>query len=263
MDTIIATCFISKLPEEMLIRIFGLIKREDLVRASEVCKRWNQIISQSKSLQDTLILFINLGSIADDILESCKFPTRRYQSVSFKGDKWNTTKRRVITRSILNVIASPGNQVKTIEFQEIMFAPEHIQFLSHFKVLRNLTLKNCSLLIEDEKRGQKFDFNELKNLQLLGSTSAFFLNCINVSKLDVFVCESSEKARFVKEFLNQLERCDEITISNYDIYISLKSLKAKFKLSKWNLPCNKQDGIKTIIFIVERDQIGSWYRLQN
>lgn len=258
MDTSITTSFISKLPEEILIRIFGLIKREDLVRASEVCKRWNEIISQTKSLQDTLILFINLGTLADDFLESYKSPTQRYQSVSFKGDKWNTTKRRVIT-SIFNVIASPGNQVKTIEFQGIMFAPEHIQFLSQFKVLKNLTLKNCSLLIEDEERGQKFDFNELKYLQLLGSTSAFFLNCINVSKLDVFVCESSEKGRFVVNFLNQLERCDEITISNYDMYISLKSLKSKFKLSKWNIPCSKQDGIKTFIFIVEED--GSWYRL--
>lgn len=249
---------ISKLPDDVLFTIFELLhdgsnETPDLLNATLVCQRWNQIISQFSRLMSRLKLNIN----TDDLETDFKL-TRQYRSVKV-SEKYpinysrslNRDQTNLATTNILKQVEQNANYMTTIELHRIKILPQHIESLSHCELLHTLTVG--TLLFDDDNYGQKigffrtqqFNFKALRNLKFSKQVDSMrilkYMKCKQLDTFDAFhtydggVGSLSECAYCVINFLNQLERCDEILmqIQQFDV-----DLQPKFAWKKMRMKCD-------------------------
>lgn len=249
---------ISKLPDDVLFTIFELLHdgtngSPDLLNATLVCQRWNHIISQFSRLMSRLKLSIN----TDDLETDFKL-TRQYRSVKLSrkypqnySRSSNRDQTNLAITNILKEVEHNANYMTTIELHRIKILPQHIESLSRCELLQTLTVG--TLLFDDDNYGQKigffrtqqFNFKALRNLKFSKQIDSMrilkYMKCKQLDTFDAFhtydggVGSLSECAYCVINFLNQLERCDEILmqIQQFDA-----DLLPKFTWRKIKLKCD-------------------------
>lgn len=249
---------ISKLPDDVLFTIFELLHDGtngtlDLLNATLVCHRWNQIISQFARLMWRLKLSIN----TDDLETNFKL-TRQYRSVKVSrkypqsySRSSNRDQTNLAIANILKEVEQNANYMTTIELHRIKILPQHIECLSRCELLQTLTVG--TLQFDDDNYGQKigffrtqqFNFKALRNLKFTKQIDSMrILKYMKCKQLDTFnafhtydggVGSLSECAYCVINFLNQLDRCDEILmqIQQFDV-----DLLPKFIWKRMRLKCD-------------------------
>lgn len=239
----------SRLPEEVLIEIFGYLvgrkQRSDLLNATRVCKRWNKLIWSCPRLIDRLklvIKFENFDRYSDKNIDFGQFETEKhyrnvlfsFRSVNSRGD-YND----IVSIKIMEKIVDLHKNITTVEIRCMKLEPEHMRILSLFTHLRSLTFSDYSAsYCKDVARR---DFKNLRFLKHTNSSTVLFnfMECNQLIKLEIRdICSSDQDKNgndFVN-FLNQLDRCDQLTaeIPNWNFKVQLKP---KFLWKKLNLKC--------------------------
>lgn len=238
---------ISKLPDEILIEIFGLLlgnkDNSDLLNATLICKRWNQIISQTACLMNKLKLLMTIDKL--DRIDERNFKlSRQYRHAKTAKTKdeschYGHQKNLIVLREL----ALELNQLNSLEFDHIVIYPETIKMLSDFIYLRTLILASCEPRMDG--RHDVCKLTSLRNLEIRHTPTAL-LSHIECNQLDSFKTKRAFKYNErnvglnLFHFLNQLDRCDEIDINIYNWNFDAK-LQLKFLWSKLKLHCSAND----------------------
>lgn len=237
----------STLPEEVLVVIFGFLvgnkDNSDLLNATLICKRWNQIISQSAFLMDQLKLSINLKMLNDDELRSFKL-SRPYRHATSEDGSWHFVDKKNL--KFMRKLTLEGNhqQLTSLKFKFIIIFPETIRRISFCKHLRILILTICRLNMDGEHDVSKL--TSLRKLEL-NDTPTTFLNHIECNQLDSLKVTSasdhdnSKAGPNLFKFFNQLDRCDEIDMYIYNWNFDV-NFQPKFLWSKLKLHCSGNEG---------------------
>lgn len=234
---------ISKLPEDVLIRIFRMLhdgnerESKNLINATLVCRRWNQIVQQSVRLMDKLVLEVNTYNKKSP--EGFKI-TRRYRHAKIEklpSTLTNSPNDRTMIK-ILNAMKYLENHLTTIDLHDVYILPEDIEIFSQCKYLHTLNLGILIIGYQSSSMKQKYEFSQLRKLRFYDSrVSLIFLKYIECKQLEVFylsdrVLPSLEDSSYIISFLNQLDRCEEIslTIPRFSGELKPKFLWQKLKL---------------------------------
>lgn len=241
---------IPRLPEEVLIEIFGyLVGRKrwsDLLNVANVCKRWNKLIWSCPRLVDLLKLVIKFENFDRYFVKEIDFgqfeTERKYRNVmfSFKSVNSRGDYNDRISISIMEKIVDLHENITTVEIRCMKLEPAHMEILSRFKKLRSLSFSNYSASY-CRNVAARYDFKNLRYLKHTNSSTVLFnfMECNQLIKLEIKdICSSDQDNNgndFVN-FLNQLDRCDELTIEIPNWYFKVP-LKPKFLWKKLNLKC--------------------------
>lgn len=213
---------ISELNEEELIEIFSYLSGSDLLNATLACQQWNKIISTSGKLLDKVEWGPTQKTFGVADAEVADF-TRKYKHINLsKSDKWVQSNE---TSKICHLIAIKlENSLMTLKLSGTSMYAASVGYMAHCKFIRSLTIDRCfswgrfgamdRYIIDNKFKAGDF-FCSLRHLEFKNSTPAF-LHFIGCNQLDTFKFFqhnfSKEDSFFTANFLNQLDRCDEIEL---------------------------------------------------
>lgn len=140
----------------------------------------------------------------------------------------------------------------TVKLSFMKLTPKLIEFLSHFKFLCVLIFDDCSNELKSDEI-QQFNLDSLRHLKFTGSRAekqVYVLQHLKCKELDTFVMEPSScqfnNASYMIQFLNELDRCDQIEIDVDELYFhdNAISLTLEFLWSKLKLSYSPEDDLQ-------------------
>lgn len=75
-----------QLPVEILIKIFNLLNKKDLISLSLVCRRFNEVISCDKEMLERFTLYLNKKTLKSRWIGSRKYVKVKIMLCDFYGD---------------------------------------------------------------------------------------------------------------------------------------------------------------------------------
>lgn len=255
---------ISKLPDEVLMKIFAFLHgnnlhkaNSDLINATLVCKKWNRIITESPRLMDKIMLKLDLISecAIDEIIEESMLKiTRPYRhAILFDKihDKYDNFRKKIrIAGKIEKVLNfEPLKNLTTVEFNALKVTPTLIKTLSLCKLLKGMILNQCWHDGEFERyeKIEQFGFCNLRAFKLNEEFDEHHLSKIlphiKCKHLHTFVIDIQPDdpsilnsiATDIFGFLNQLDHCNEIDLLITDWSFEQIRFEPKFQWSKLKL----------------------------
>ncbi|KAL7041354.1 hypothetical protein ACKWTF_000738 [Chironomus riparius] len=218
---------INDMPNEMLLNIFAYLDQKDILSATLVKKKWNNLISNTENTMKKIqTIYID----PDNMISGIPKFTRPYARIEVENLKLECD------LDLLNRLRKIGDGIEFVLFSHCwLLGNAMTSFLRCFKNVEDLHITHCEITSVPVQR--KIILRELKLLHI--DVGTWPLSFLETPKLITFQCHSviAEDQMRINKFLNKqtkLEVLDLNCIFNL-FHSSSDPLDPKFKLKTLKL----------------------------